>query len=304
MENYCYSYQVQQNRIIKTEEVEYMCHHEEADTRIVFHTSRVTPGSKILIKSSDTDVLIILLGNMNHLQQSEIWLATSAKKTNTKDFDCINCTDLAQKLGSTLCRGLPAFHAFTGCDYTAAFFLKGKTKPFKLFSKNETYQNVFASLLDETDILLNEKMNVVQEFTANMYGIKHCTSVNDARYRIFSLNYSAKEDSEQFLKTVKSFNSNTIPPCWSSLSQKILRTIYVNSMWLHATEPNCVKLRPENCGWFVDNNHLKPIFFVGDQTPLKIDDILEMTEKENDEELSLSEDHQATFDDESYYKCS
>lgn len=127
-----------------------------------------------------------------------------------------------------------------------------------------------------------------------MYGIKHCPGVNNARYQIFLKAYSAKEDSENLKKKIKSFDSNIIPPCWSSISQKILRTIYVNSMWQHATEPDCVKLCPENCGWFLDNNYLKPIGFVGDQTPLKIDDILQVTQNQNDEELLGFEDYQVT----------
>lgn len=69
------------------------------------------------------------------------------------------------KLGSDLCLGLPAFHAYTGSDYTAAVSNKGELRPLKLFSKNQTYQNYFASLTDEADIFLNYKMNVIQEFT-------------------------------------------------------------------------------------------------------------------------------------------
>ena len=49
--------------------------------------------------------------------------------------------------------------------------------------------------------------------------------------------------------------------------------------------PHCAKLNPENCGWFLDG-HLKPKGFEGDQTSLKIEDILEMTEKENDDDSS------------------
>lgn len=163
-------------------------------------------------------------------------------------------------MGTKLCQSLPAFHAFTGCDYTAAVYQKGRVRPFKLLSKNETYQDVFASLLEEADIFLKHKMKTVEEFTLSMYGIKQCTSVNDARYRIFEKSYSVKEDNEQFLKKVKSFNSNVIPPCWSSLTQKILRTIYINSMLLHGTDPDCIKLRPENCGWFLEDNVLKPFW--------------------------------------------
>ncbi|CAH1111419.1 unnamed protein product [Psylliodes chrysocephalus] len=142
-------------------------------------------------------------------------------------------------------------------------------------------------------------MNVVQEFTANMYGIKHGVSVNEARYQIFIRTNSAKEDNDTFLKRVKSFDSNIIPPCWSSLMQKILRTIYVNSMWLQATDQLCLKLRPENCGWTLENNYLKPIGFIGDQMPLKIDDIAQMTDNENDDES----ENQPVTSDESDGEC-
>lgn len=285
VDHQCYSFQVQENFIKKTEETDYECHHEEADTRMIFHAHKIVAGSKILIKASDTDVLVILLGNIHKIQQSEIWLANSVSRKKNQHLECVNCTELAAKLGSKLCQSLPAFHAFTGCDYTAAFYNKGKVKPFKLLSSNEKYQTVFTSLKDEADIFINEKMDIVQEFTASMYGIKNCNNVDEARYRIFLKNYSSKEDSEQFLKRIKSFDSNTIPPCWISLQQKILRTIFVNSMWLHAMDPQCVQLQPENCGWFFDD-YLKPTGFIGDQTPLTVQDIVEMTEEENIEESS------------------
>lgn len=293
VEHLCYSYQAQDNCIKKIEEVDYTCYHEEADTRIVFHAHKVTPGSRILIKASDTDVLVILLGNMHKLSESTIFLATSATKKQSNHLDCINCIDLALKLGPKLCKSLPAFHAFTGCDYTAAFYNKGKIRPFKIFTKNEKYQTIFASLTDEADIFINEKMIAVQEFTAKMYGVNHCQSVNDARIRIFMKKYGAKEDSERFLKKIRSFDSNFIPPCWISLLQKILRTIYVNSMWLNATYSVCAKSHPENYGWHLDE-FLKPTGFVGDQTPLKIQDIVEM--EDNEEESNESEEIESNND--------
>ncbi|CAH0687786.1 unnamed protein product [Spodoptera exigua] len=173
------------------------------------------------------------------------------------------------------------------CSSTPARF----DKPIK---RNKIYN--FASQY-AADIFIDEKMKIVQEFTASMYGIQNCTNVNDARYRIFMKNYSAKEDSEQFLKKIKGFDSNSIPPCWISLIQKILRTVFINSMWLNATDPICVKLQPENCGWFLDE-YLKPVGFIGDHTPLKIEDIVERTETESDDaEDSEVEDHSYMSDD-------
>lgn len=230
---------------------------------------------------------------MHKLSESTIFLATSATKKQSNHLDCINCIDLALKLGPKLCKSLPAFHAFTGYDYTVAFYNKGKIRPFKIFSKNEKYQTIFASLTDEADIFINEKINAVQEFTAKMYVVNHCQSVNDARIRIFMKKYGAKEDSEQFLKKIKSFDSNFIPPCWISLLQKILRTIYVNSMWLNATDSTCAKPNPENYGWHFDD-FLKPTGFIGDQTPLKIQDIVEM--EANEEESNESDEFESQND--------
>lgn len=87
-----------------------------------------------------------------------------------------------------------------------------------------------------------------------------------------------------------------MPPCWISLQEKILRTIFVNSMWLHATDPQCFKLQPENCGLFVDD-YLKPTGFIWDQTPLTVQDIAEMTEEENSDECSELEDISFTSDE-------
>ncbi|KAF2883530.1 hypothetical protein ILUMI_22646 [Ignelater luminosus] len=85
------------------------------------------------------------------------------------------------------------------------------------------------------------------------------------------------------------------------VEEKLKRTIYVNSMWLNAVQPDCVKLQPENYGWFFDG-YLKPIGFVGDQTPLRIDDIVKIIDNEKeDEESSELEDiileDNFTFDD-------
>lgn len=119
------SYCVSNNHVIKSEEVDILCHHEEADTRIMFHIYKAPKNSKILVKATDTDVLIIILGNIHKVPDKKIWLAgSSSKKQNNREFNCISCSELASTLDPQLCLSLPAFHAHTGCDYTAAFYNK------------------------------------------------------------------------------------------------------------------------------------------------------------------------------------
>ncbi|CAH0730447.1 unnamed protein product, partial [Brenthis ino] len=66
---------------------------------------------------------------------------------------------------------------------------------------------------------------------------------------------------------------------------------------VNATDPICVKLEPENCGWFLDE-YLKPVGFIGDHTLLKIEDIVKKSETESDdEEDSEVEDRSFMSDD-------
>ncbi|CAB3249495.1 unnamed protein product [Arctia plantaginis] len=271
----CFSYSSAENLVVKTEENELACKHEEADTRIVFHISKVPENSKILVKTADTDVLIILLGNMHKFPNLQIWLANStSKKINNKDEVYINCTDLSIKLGATLCHALPAFHAYTGCDYTAAFFNKGKVRPLNVFIKHPQIQQVFASLTDPSDIFDETKIDAVQEFTCLIYGLPKCQSVNAARVFLFNKMYASKQNNEKFMKRVQGFDSTHIPPCWKSLKQKLLRTIFVNSMWLNATESDCIKFSAENNGWLLLDGFLKPTWFQGDSTPAQVESVL------------------------------
>lgn len=297
----CFSYCSVANCVVQTEETELACQHEEADTRIVFHISKLPENSKILVKAADTDVLIILLGNMHNFSNLEIWLANStSKKSNYKDEVYINCTDLSIKLGATLCLALPAFHAFTGCDYTAAFFNKGKIRPLKIFMKHPHIQEVFASLTNPTDIFKETKVDAVQEFTCLMYGLPMCQSVNAARFLLFNKIYASKQNNEKFMKRIKGFDSTIIPPCWKSLKQKLLRTIFVNSMWLNAIEPNCIKFSAENNGWLVLDGLLKPTWFLGDSTPTQVESVLcnsANKSSNNDDDSDICSDESDSSDD-------
>ena len=110
---------------------------------MVFHLSTIIQRSKVIIRLMDTDVLIILLGckaNLSPLLQ--IWMEVGLSSKNNLRYIQINA--VYEHFGENMCKAMPALHAFTGSDYTAAFCRKGKIRPLRILLKNEDVINTFA----------------------------------------------------------------------------------------------------------------------------------------------------------------
>ncbi|CAH0563074.1 unnamed protein product [Brassicogethes aeneus] len=101
--------------------------------------------------------------------------------------------------------------------------------------------------------------------------------------------YATTKNNEKFIKKVKGFDSTHIPPCWKSLKQKLLRTIFVNSMYQNATKPDFINFSAENSGWLLLDGFLKPTWFVGDSTLLQVKDVVCNSIKEIDENTDYSD---------------
>ena len=103
--------------------------HEEADTKIVHNVCAINFDANVLIRCSDTDILVILLGNMNFLKKNlKIWMHVGIG--NSQKY--ISISKLYEKLGEKLCQALLAFHALTGCDFNPSFYRKGKKRPLTI----------------------------------------------------------------------------------------------------------------------------------------------------------------------------
>lgn len=58
----------------------------------------------------------------------------------------INVSKRHESLGPDLSRALPAFHAFTGCDFNPAYFKKGKKPPFTILQNSPQFIDTFSKM--------------------------------------------------------------------------------------------------------------------------------------------------------------
>ena len=115
-----------------------------------FDLKSIDPPLKVIIKTADTDCLIIGLAcRLNYDNQIKVWIEGGTHTSNNICY--INIDELYSHLGKILCKSLPAYHTFTGSDFTASFTRKGKVKPFKVLEKFTEYQSVFIELTEDSE---------------------------------------------------------------------------------------------------------------------------------------------------------
>ena len=146
----CYSFISQEDRMVKSEEVAYYVKHEEADTRMIDHVGQLPSETNVVVRTVDTDVVVIALGCFHQLQDRRIWVESGIQSKNNLKY--ISIKQLFDQLGEPLCKALPFYHAFSRCDYTFSFNRKGKIKPFKLLEQNPELQEEFFNLPHSEDI--------------------------------------------------------------------------------------------------------------------------------------------------------
>ena len=159
--------------------------HEEADTLLAFHATSAT--GNVVVRASDTDVIVILLGMLgrhleSHRETSYSRIIMECGSGNNRRH--IDVSSIAKALESTqkgLAASMPGLHAFTGCDFTTAFYRKGKVKPLEVLQKDTTGTLIqFFSKLSSED---EPDQSKAEEFICSLYGMKgDVKDVNEARY--------------------------------------------------------------------------------------------------------------------------
>ena len=263
--NSCLLYEASSGKTTSKTVAEMACIHEEADTRIVWHLTHCTKEEgcrSVVVRSSDTDVLVVLLFHSLAYDVS-LWMDVGNSGTNSRRF--INIKDLRIYLGAEVCRALPGLHAFTGCDYTAAFSRKGKIRPFEIALKSNRYLDAFGNLGESHEI--SDKTSAdMESFVCSLYGKPSLASVNDTRYSIFRTKYAPSTATHPLAK-LKGADPSLLPPSKPVLHQKLLRSNLVAHTWKNAHRPVACEMNPSELGWTLDDGKYKPLWYAGPQLP-------------------------------------
>ena len=259
----CYHFWLSEGVLKREVEESLTSNHQEADTKMMIHAKAADLAQgNIVIRASDTDIAVILLYHSAHLQAS-LWMEVGTVSKNNRRY--INITAIANKLGPKMCSALPAFHAFTGCDYTSTFIRKGKVRPYELMSKMPAVQNAFAQIAREETT--KATTTTLQNFTASIYGAKDGTNLNKHRYQKFEKGYGPKMKGKNPLAKLKGIEASAIPPCESECNMHIRRVAFVAKMWAKADQLEIRQDPEERNGWQLVDGSYVPIWFEGEQLP-------------------------------------
>ena len=120
------------------------CNREEADTRIMVHIADAYKQgyTKILVRTVDTDVVVIAVALLEHINLEELWVACGVGKY----FRYVPVHEIAASLGLHMSLALPLFHTFTGCYRVSQFHHIGKKTAWKTWNPHEKFTDVFLRL--------------------------------------------------------------------------------------------------------------------------------------------------------------
>ena len=164
--------------------------------------------------------------------QARVWMDARKVFNNTRRH--INISQIImEESNPSLFDALLGFHAFTGGDFIAPFFGKGKQRPLERMKKIPGCMEAFAAL-DMHPTVPGHVMSTLESFVCAMYARPKMGSVNKARYDIFERTYAPKKPTSNPLQQIKGINPTSLPPCSDVLSNKIKRTNLVTWVWKHA----------------------------------------------------------------------
>ena len=196
---------------------------EEADTRIIlhaiYHSESALTEESIIVRSSDTDVLLLLLYFSSRIGR-DIYLDVGVGNNRR----LLPITSMATDLGPGMCEIYLGLHAFTGCDSTSSFVTKGKIRPVNTLKRNPQLQPAFKKL-GRPD-LDTDTEDQLEHFVCCLYGRPKSKSINKTRYDLLRQKFDVGRQRGPLLSNYNGTDLSLLPPCKSSLKMHMQRANY------------------------------------------------------------------------------
>jgi len=215
----------------------------EADGRLILHASDASSGyKKIMIRTVDTDVVILAVAFFHQLNIEELWVAFGTRDT----LHYIPIHTIVAQLGRDKSMALLMFHAVTGCDTVSFFSGRGKKTAWDIWNMMPNLTGVFLELTNQPSCISSAHIAVIERFIVLMYSkTSEDTSVNDARLSLLCQGNRSIEN---------------IPPTMGALEEHIKRAVYqAGHLWSQAMVKDPILPSPGEWGWEKAADKWKPM---------------------------------------------
>lgn len=157
--------------------------HISVDLKLIFHVSKTCSDCRILIKSPNSDaILIYLLYHMKFWSDDKkIWLLTG--NSMRRNSELTNVRKIFDQLETNIISALPAWYVFCGCALEPAFYGKGRKTTYKKLRKDKSFIDAFCKVGDR-QMVSEEICRDLEIYTCELY-MKGQIKVNSARVHIF-----------------------------------------------------------------------------------------------------------------------
>jgi len=137
----------------------------------------------MVIRTIDTDVVVLSVATVAKFQQIELWVAFGVGA----NFHYFPAHEISQSIVQAMPNTLPFFHAFTGCGTVPCFSRRGKNTAWATWKLFNNTTNVFPLLSDIHCEVDDNVMETVERFVVLLYNRGSTKNgVNEARQQLFA----------------------------------------------------------------------------------------------------------------------
>lgn len=248
---------------------------EEADTRMVLHATKLVEAhNRIIIRTDDTDVLVILIYYyFPTFKGHEVYMHTGHRTRYTFRNRYIPVHVIAEKIGPVVSSCLPAMHALTGCDTNSSIYKVGKRTALSKLTQN------IGRLKDLSRVHASESVEeclpVTRTYAMMLFGGTKNKSTGKP--------YSSMNEIRFSMATSTDKSATQLPPTEDAFKHHVMRARVQTIIWCQSHAPDPDIPDPVGNGWKrAEDGKLVHVYFSKPPAPVFMRDLTHLYCKDRD----------------------